>query len=1186
MPSVLDVTATITADVAGFTSGVQQAESSLTGLTSSTADYGKASATMAAGAVGVGAGLVDAIGAAGDFQSAMNNIGAVTGATTEQMSGLSTVALEIGQDTAFSAQEGAAAITELGKAGIPIPDIMSGAAMATADLAGAGEVDMARAAEVMSNAMNVWNLSGDQAANVADTLAAGANTSASSINDLALGMSQAGAGAAALGIPLEDTVATLAMLADAGMQGSDAGTSMKTMLARLTPATKPAREAFLELGLATAELNEAGETVINSKFFDDQGNFVGMAEASDVLYDSMKDLTDEQRAMAMETLFGSDASRAAELTFQAQKAAVEGTGRALSDYIDAVQPAGQAQDVAAAKMAGMNGALEALSGSIDTAKIAFGSAFLPVIESVAEGLGALVNVFIGLPAPIQTVISVFGAGVAAFLAVGAAVGFIIGPLTTMGPIISGLVGIVGTMAVPFLLVAAALAALYVAYQTNFLGFADGVNAVVGMVSAAIQGFIGVLTNLAGYFQIVVTDGDALNDYLANLPGWLQPIVQTVGEVISSLMQFADAFRNLFASFSAAGFDPITSALASLNQMFPQLNGVLEVAYDIWQNLIATFHNAAAAFQSIITAVQAGDLGGVLTGIFDLALALIEGFVNNLLIIGQGIIQAFQAIDWGAVSGALQSGLQNVSTAILTWVGEQSAALLTAFTEIDWSGVAAAVGVAWTVIQTAVTTGIEAVRSVVMEGFGALTAAVGPAWEAISTAISTAWATIQTTVGTALTTIQTTVSTAWAAIEVSITGALETTKATVLAAWTSIGETVALTMQTVTETVSSTWTGINETVSGILTTIQATISTAWATIQTTISTTLATIQTSISTAWGEIQSGATTAWQGIQTSISGVIETIKTTIVEGIIVAKIAFINILGEMAAEAATAMTAVKDAITGAFANAGSWLLDAGRQIMSGLAQGISEGLGGVLNEINGAVSSITGALGGLNVQMPSIGVSIPEGLGLGIGMGTPAVEEATTQMVDSASSSTASRLRSASPSQMFALHGLTIPQGLAVGVLQGIPIVEGAITDMADAAVSAVSTLHAQITAQVQAMLTDVRQGVAAMESAVASADLSTKGGKSKDKTKVKIDASGGHDKGKNANADAGTVRHGDVDRNADVKIDASGGRSRSKDRGGSGGGGGNVNIEQVVLRDERDLRRWTREQQRASRLASSRG
>jgi TP901 family phage tail tape measure protein len=955
-----ELEAVVTADTSGFdsamTSSGQKVDELGTKGQAASANFGAASAAMAAGAVGIGAGIADAIGMAGNFEAAMNEIGSVTGATATEMEALSAMALQVGQDTAFSAQEGAAAISELGKAGIPIPDILEGAAMATADLAAAGGVDMPRAAEVMSNAMNVFGIEGAKAADVADTLAGAANTSATDINSLAMGMAQVGPSAAGLGLSLEETVAQLALFADAGMQGSDAGTSMKTMLTSLTPSTKAAREKFQELGLSTDEVSNA--------FFDAQGNFVGMEKASETLYTALADLTDQQRAEALETIFGSDASRAAELTFQAQKAAVEGTGRGYDSYLEAVQASGQATTVANAKMKGMNGALEALSGSIDTAKIAFGMAFLPAVEAVAEGLASLVNLFIGLPPEIQTVISFVAAGAAAFLAVGAAVGFIIGPMGSFIALMKPVALAVAGISTPLLLVAAAIAALYVAYQTNFLGFADGVNAAAGAVMATFNNLVATVQAFVVNFQAAIADGlnpveaafSALAVTAHNLG--LEGVAQAFYNLQIAAAQAGAIVETLVAAFQnwrALGLDPVHAALAALSTVFPQLSGAVQVAIALWENFKTTLAGVAQGLQDALAALAAGDIAGVLQGLFDAAMAAVQGFITSLSIIGQGVLDAFAAIDWGAISVAIQTALQDISIGLMQWAGEASAALIAAIQDI-WNEI---------------------------------TVAIGPAWQGILAAISDAWTLIKFAVTTALETIKTTISDAWIAIETSVTTTLETLNATVLAAWTKVQETVALAMQTVTETVSNTWTGIETTLSATLETIKTTVSTAWEAVKTTITTVLQDIQsatgvqfetigtvisgameavqTTISSAWTTIQTTVTTTLQDITSAISAQFEAIKTTITTAATEAKDGFIATLQEMATEALIAVMGVKDAIVGVFAGARDWLFQAGADIIGGVVDGILS--------MGSAVSDAIASVVPDSVGLPTLDFAAPVG-------------------------------------------------------------------------------------------------------------------------------------------------------------------------------------------------------------------
>ena len=699
MPMVLgDIQIKVTADTSDADSKlsatgekVESFAAKTNQATSTTADFGKASATMAAGAAGIALGLADSVMAAGDFQATVNEIGAVSGATASELTQLSDMALKVGKDTAFSAQEGAQAISELSKAGVSVPDILNGAAMATANLAAAAGTDMPRAAEIMSNAMNMFKISGEDSARVADVLAAGANTSAASINDLALGFSQAGPSAVALGLSLEDVTAALALFADRGLSGSDAGTSLKTMLASLTPATKPAKEAFAELGLVTEESGNA--------FFDAQGNFVGMEQASVILYDALKDLTDQQRAQALETIFGSDASRAAELMFQAQKSAAEGTGKGYEDYRKAVEASGQATDVAEAKMKGMNGAIEALKGSIETAQIVIGTTFVGAVEAAADILSNIVNIFLNLPGPVQTAIAGIAAGAAAFLAVGSAVGFMIGPLgaatAALAPVAVGIAAIL----IPLGLLVAGFVALKQAYDQNLGGLADAVNQAAADITSALQPVSDVIRDVAKAFEKGGL-GAAIQTFIADLPR-LADALGSVGRIIADLAaQAIPALVNAFKSvdWSAVGDavgTGIQTALSALSNFGAWVLNALTGGAGGGGGAGSFVGEISQWIADRFSEIDWGQLGGALLSGAQRAAALLLDFgqwgLDRLGELGQWLLNAFNTIDWAAIGATLYAGIQSASTALQTWVQEQSDKLATAFNTIDWSSVATSIG---------------------------------------------------------------------------------------------------------------------------------------------------------------------------------------------------------------------------------------------------------------------------------------------------------------------------------------------------------------------------------------------------------------------------------------------------------------------------------------------------------------
>lgn len=332
-----------------------------------------------AGAV-IAAGLGLAANSAINFEKQVSAIGAVSGATREELELLRKKALQIGKDTAFGATEAAMAMEELAKSGISVTDILSGAADATVALAAAGGVELPMAAELAADAMNSFELSAKDMPKIADLISGAANSSSISVNDFAISLKQVGAVANLVGLDFNDTATAIALMGKVGIKGSDAGTSLKTMFLNLQPVTKQQIELFKQLGIVTQDGS--------NKFFDQQGNIKSLAEVSQVLQDATRNMTAQQRSLALETIFGSDAIRAAATLTDAGAAGFDNMAAAMSKVT--------AQEVAAARLDNTAGAIERLKGSAETAAISFGTLLLPAIERVAGILERAADFFNGL----------------------------------------------------------------------------------------------------------------------------------------------------------------------------------------------------------------------------------------------------------------------------------------------------------------------------------------------------------------------------------------------------------------------------------------------------------------------------------------------------------------------------------------------------------------------------------------------------------------------------------------------------------------------------------------------------------------------------------------------------------------------------------------------------------------------
>ena len=326
----------------------------------------------AAAVVGLGAaaagGLALSINAAANFEQAIDQVGAVANATEAEMAGLSDTALRIGRDTAYSATQAAAAMEVLAANGVSVADIMNGAADAAVALAAAGGTDLTTAADTASTAMAVWGLKAADMADVVNRLAGAANVSRFGVEDMSLAIAAGGGAAKTAGVEFGDFAAAIAAIAPSFSSGQDAGTSMKTFLANLVPDTKAAKQAFAELGITTADGS--------NRFFDASGNLKSMAEIAGILHEVTAGLSEEQKTLALNTMFGSDAMRAA--------AALSGLTAEEFQKLQDTMGNTDAAAVAAQRMDNFKGSMEALKGSLETIQIEIGSKFLPALSELAR----------------------------------------------------------------------------------------------------------------------------------------------------------------------------------------------------------------------------------------------------------------------------------------------------------------------------------------------------------------------------------------------------------------------------------------------------------------------------------------------------------------------------------------------------------------------------------------------------------------------------------------------------------------------------------------------------------------------------------------------------------------------------------------------------------------------------------
>lgn len=585
---------------------------------------------LLASVAGLGIALAGAFGgavaAAANFEEQLSSLEAVSSTTGAELAQLRQQALDAGAATVFSAREAAEAQTELSKAGATTAQILTGGLDAALSLASAGEIELAMAAEFVAKNLNTFALQGEDSARVADVLSAAANKSATDIPQMGYAISQSGLVARQFGLTIEETAGTLALFAQNGLVGSDAGTSFRTMLQRLNPQSAKARTAMKELGL---------------EFFDSKGAFVGITSVADQLQDKLGVLTEEQRAAAIQTIFGADAARAANVVFAAG-------GEGIAHWTGQVTDAGNASETAATKLDNLKGDVEALKGALETVFIEAGSESTSGLRALVQSLTEIVNVsgpdVVAALTPVSTLITGLTPE--------------IGGLTrSLAPLLEGF----GAFAGPILAAVLRFFLVLSAYGGDLLTVLAPLGAVVGGVLDAFRPLVPVLAEVAAAVLLSLVPGlEALGD---------RDVVAALGDLAVAFGDILVAAAPLLPELVAIFLLLATQALPVLEALIPAVEVVVDVLGPLLNQLagLAPVLLIAFALTKFVAGLRLahGALVGLNTGLARLRASLVSTFGEQAGAKAfKGLVSAAY-IASAAMAGYFAGGAEDAVTSVLS-----------------------------------------------------------------------------------------------------------------------------------------------------------------------------------------------------------------------------------------------------------------------------------------------------------------------------------------------------------------------------------------------------------------------------------------------------------------------------------------------------------------------------------------
>ena len=331
-------------------------------------------AKLAAGAIAGATGAATAFSAesvkvGSAFDSAMSQVAATTGSTTDEIKGLRDFALEMGSTTAFSATQAAEALNYTSLAGYTAEESMA-ALPGILNLAAAGNIDLASASDMVTDAQSALGLSMEGSAELIDMMAMASSKSNTSIAQLGSAILTVGGTAKNLSGGTNELNTALGILADNGIKGAEGGTALRNMILSLSAPTDKASKLMNDLGVSA---------------LDADGNFRPLNDIFTDFNDVLSGMTQGEQTQALSTIFNKVDLKSVSAMLSAASQEVEGVGNRfdeLSGYIDTA--AGSAQQMADVQLDNLSGDITLLQSAFEGVQIAVSDELTPSLREFTQ----------------------------------------------------------------------------------------------------------------------------------------------------------------------------------------------------------------------------------------------------------------------------------------------------------------------------------------------------------------------------------------------------------------------------------------------------------------------------------------------------------------------------------------------------------------------------------------------------------------------------------------------------------------------------------------------------------------------------------------------------------------------------------------------------------------------------------
>ena len=500
--------------------------------------------------IGVG---VAAAKVGGDFEAQMSRVKAISGATGDTFEQMKQQAIDLGAKTAFSAKESAAGMENLASAGFSAQEIMK-AMPGLLDLAAVSGGDVALASENTATALRGFGLEASEAGHVADVFARAAADTNAEVGDMGEALKYVAPVANSMGISLEETAAAIGIMSDAGIKGSQAGTTLRGALSRLARPTKAMQDTMDNLGVS---------------FYDADGKMKPLKTQVELLKKAFEGLTPEQQQNALVTLYGQE-------SLSGMMALIDKGPDSLGKLTKSLKDSdGAADNMARTMQDNMNSSIEQMFGAFESAAIVIQKILAPSIRKVADAISGLVEKFVSAPESTQKLVVAIGLIVAA-----------IGPLIFM---IGSVIIWINRVKVAFKALSES-SKLFSGLSKAMGLLTNPVFLVIAAVALLVVGFIYLWNTSEDFRNFWIGLWEGIKSAVSSAVEWIQNAWKSTGEWFNNLWKsIKEGADNVWTTIQEAhgkAADWIKNKWTETKEFFSSIwDGIKEAASSAWEGIV-------------------------------------------------------------------------------------------------------------------------------------------------------------------------------------------------------------------------------------------------------------------------------------------------------------------------------------------------------------------------------------------------------------------------------------------------------------------------------------------------------------------------------------------------------------------------------------------------------------------------